>query len=163
MFEYNIRTACPADAVAVAALEAACFPPTEAAALACFQQRIAQFPTRFFLACCGGEIIGMVNGCRSDRARIDDAMFATGGHKPDGCNQMIFGLAVASAYRCNGVGAALLRHMIATSHTLGLRRVVLTCKAEKLAYYARFGFRNCGVSASRHGGAEWYDMVLENP
>ena len=42
----------------------------------------------------------------------------------------------------------------------GMAAVVLTCKEEKLHYYARFGFQNRGVSASTHGGVVWYDMVL---
>lgn len=62
-----------------------------------------------------------------------------------------------------GVAAALLRQMIASSHTLGLASIALTCKAEKIGYYARFGFAARGISASVHGGAVWYDMTLENP
>ena len=38
---------------------------------------------------------------------------------------------------------------------------ILTCKEYLLHYYARFGFKNLGVSLSKHGGAVWYDMILE--
>ena len=115
------------------------------------------------VACSAGRIIGLVNGCRSDRPRIDDAMFESGAHVPDGLYQMIFGLAVLPEFQHRGVAAALLRQMIASSHTLGLAGIALTCKAEKIGYYARFGFVAQGVSASVHGGAVWYDMALENP
>ena len=144
-------------------MEAACFPPAEAASRESFARRIAQFPDRFFVACSAGRIIGLVNGCRSDRPRIDDAMFEVGGHVPDGPCQMIFGLAVLPEFQRRGVAAALLRQMIASSHALGLTRIALTCKAEKIDYYARFGFVARGVSASVHGGAVWHDMTLENP
>ena len=73
---------------------------------------------------------------------------------------MIFGLAVLPEFQHRGVAAALLRQMIASSHTLGLAGIALTCKAEKIGYYARFGFAARGISASVHGGAVWYDMRL---
>ncbi|MCD7958259.1 MAG: hypothetical protein LUF89_01715 [Ruminococcus sp.] len=40
---------------------------------------------------------------------------------------------------------------------------MLTCKANKTAYYERFEFKNEGVSDSTHGGAVWYQMrkILE--
>lgn len=163
MFEYTIRPVTPEDLDGVTAVEAACFPPAEAASRERFARRIAQFPDRFFVACSAGRIIGLANGCRSDRPQIDDAMFESGAHVPDGLYQMIFGLAVLPEFQHRGVAAALLRQMIASSHTLGLASIALTCKAEKIGYYARFGFVAQGVSASVHGGAVWYDMALENP
>ena len=36
--------------------------------------------------------------------------------------------------------------------------VILTCKEEKIHYYAKFGFVNEGESVSDHGGAKWYQM-----
>ena len=47
---------------------------------------------------------------------------------------------------------------IAKARQAGKRRVVLTCKEKLIHYYERFGFSNCGVSQSVHGGAVWYDM-----
>ena len=38
--------------------------------------------------------------------------------------------------------------------------MILTCKEALIHYYARFGFKNCGLSASVHGGAVWYDMRI---
>ena len=75
----------------------------------------------------------------------------------------IYAVATLPEFQHRGVAAALLRQMIASSHTLGLAGIALTCKAEKIGYYARFGFVAQGVSASVHGGAVWYDMALENP
>ena len=108
-----------------------------------------------------GRIIGLINGCASNLPAIEDDLFEPQGHEPDGTNQMIFGLAVHPEFQRRGVGAALLRHMIAFSGNASMERVILTCKQEKLAYYEKFGFENHGVSNSSHGGAVWYDMVLE--
>ena len=160
MCKYQIRAAGPEDLDAVTAVEAVCFPPEEAAGREAFRLRLQQFPERFFVAQCGGRIIGLVNGCASNRPLICDSMFETGGHDPLGSNQMIFGLAVLPEYQRQGIGAALLRHMIAFARSRGMRSVVLTCKEQKLGYYAGFGFENRGVSESVHGGACWYDMVL---
>ena len=159
MFKIRIVTA--ADLAAVTALEAACFPPEEAAAEEAFAYRIKAFPERFFVAEKDGKIIGMVNGCASHLPAVEDALFEPRGHEPNGKNQMIFGLAVLPEYRRQGVGGALLNHLIDWSKAHGMEQVILTCKEAKLAYYSKFGFENQGVSASCHGGARWFDMVLD--
>lgn len=165
MCKITIRNVCPADLDAVTAVEAACFPPEEAAGRQSFAQRIAQFPERFFVACDGDTVIGLVNGCASHLSRIEDSMFEQSGHSPTGRNQMIFGLAVLPRYQRQGIGGALLERLITFCRQTDMDAVVLTCKAAKLDYYARFGFEDRGVSQSQHGGAVWYDMVLplKNP
>ena len=35
------------------------------------------------------------------------------------------------------------------------------CKQALIHYYEKFGYRLLGLSASQHGGAVWYDMLLE--
>ena len=160
---YKIRNVTAADLAAVTALEAACFLPAEAAGEKAFAYRISAFPERFFVAEENGKIIGMVNGCASSLPTIEDALFEPQGHEPDGKNQMIFGLAVLPEYQRQGIGAALLNHLITWSKEQGMERVILTCKEHKLPYYSKFGFENHGISASCHGGAVWYDMVLKNP
>ena len=30
-----------------------------------------------------------------------------------------------------------------------------------MGFYEQFGYKSLGVSASVHGGAVWYDMILE--
>ena len=158
---FQIRTVTAADLDAVTALEAACFPPAEAATREAFAYRIAAFPERFFVAEEAGRIIGLVNGCASNLPAIEDRLFEPQGHEPDGRNQMVFGLAVEAACRRRGVGAALLNRLIDFARQQAMERVILTCKEEKIPYYAGFGFQNRGVSGSVHGGAVWYDMVLE--
>lgn len=157
---FQIRTVTAADLDAVTALEAACFPPAEAATREAFAYRIETFPERFFVAERQGRIIGLVNGCASDLPAIDDRLFEPQGHDPEGKNQMVFGLAVHPDCRNNGIAAALLRRLIDFAREQDMNQVILTCKQEKIPYYQKFGFQNRGVSASEHGGAVWYDMVL---
>ena len=45
----RIRTAVPADLAAVTAVEAACFPPAEAATEADFSARLSAYPNHFWL------------------------------------------------------------------------------------------------------------------
>ena len=158
---YNIRNVTPSDLEGVTALEAACFSPAEAAPKETFAYRIKAFPERFFVAERDGEIIGMVNGCASTQETITDDLFEPQGHEPNAKNQMIFGLAVLPQYQRQGIGAALMEHMIAYCKETKMEKVILTCKQEKIAYYSKFGYKNQGISASVHGGAVWYDMTLE--
>ena len=53
-----------------------------------------------------------------------------------------------------------LRRAISDARQQGRRGLVLTCKDRLLAYYAKFGFVNEGVSVSTHGGVVWYQMRL---
>ena len=39
----------------------------------------------------------------------------------------------------------------------------MTCKDRLIGFYERFGYKNLGLSQSVHGGAVWYDMILEFP
>lgn len=155
----QIRTAGMADLAAVTALEARCFPPAEAADAEALAARLAVFPNHFLLGWEGDTLVGFVNGMTTDTPDLEDAMYADAGlHREDGAWQMVFGLDVHPDYRRQGRGAALLGALLDRARAEGRRGVVLTCKAEKIAYYAKFGFVNEGVSRSVHGGVTWYQM-----
>jgi len=155
-----VRTATLGDLDAVCALENKTFPPAEAGTRAAFAYRLRAFPERFLLAEKDGAVIGMVNGCTSDLPVIADALFEESGHDPQGKNQMIFGLATDPAFQRQGIAALLMETLIAQARREGRENVVLTCKKHLIPYYEKFGYQNRGVSASVHGGAVWYDMVL---
>ena len=156
-----IRNIHPADLDAVTAIEAACFPPEEAAPRQSFQERIAAFPDSFFVAETNGKIIGFINGCATNSPAIYDEMFHdTAHHQPDAENLAIFGLDVLPEYRNQGVAAELMKHFIGQAQKTGRRKVILTCKAALIPYYQSFGYLNDGKSASNHGGAQWFDMTL---
>ncbi len=162
MLAVTIRPATPSDLDAITEVEAVCFPPAEAASRASFRDRLAAFPECFFVAEYEGNIIGFINGCATDERTIRDVMFEDSSlHVPDGRYQSIFGLDVLPEYRRQGIAARLMERMIADAKEKGRKGLILTCKDHKIRYYEKFGYRNLGLSASVHGGAVWYDMILE--
>lgn len=157
-----ISNAAPADLDDIAALEAVCFPPAEAATKESFKRRIDRFPESFFTAKIEGKIIGVINGCVTNSTVLYDAMYHNDKeHVADGKNQTVFGLLVHPDYQRKGIAAALLNYMIDVSKKRGKQAVILTCKDSLIHYYEKFGFVNKGVSDSSHGGAVWHNMYLK--
>ena len=157
-----IRQVKKEDLGAVTHVEAVCFPEAEAATEASLKQRIATFPESFFVAEKDGEIIGFINGCVTDERTIRDEMFEDASlHHPDGAYQSIFGLDVIPEYQHQGLASRLMRHLIEDARQKGRKGLILTCKDRLIGFYETFGYRSLGVSASVHGGAVWYDMILD--
>ncbi len=162
MTEFTIRPVKMDDLDQVTAVEAACFPAAEAAGREAFETRIKTFPESFFVAVSGERIIGFINGGVTNERTIRDEMFEDSSlHDPQGMYQSIFGLDVLEEHRKQGIAAALMRHLIEDARKKGRKGLILTCKDRLISYYESFGYRNLGVSASVHGGAVWYDMILE--
>lgn len=160
--EIKIRRVTVDDLDAVAEVEARCFPEAEAAAKNTLNKRINTFPESFFVAEINGRIIGFINGCITNQMTIYDELFSNASlHNPNGDYQAIFGLDVVPEFRNQGIAAQLMNHMIEASRLAGRKGVILTCKNKLIHYYEKFGFKNKGISKSQHGGAEWYDMILE--
>lgn len=160
--DIKIRRAAIEDLSSVAEVEARCFPEAEAASKTSLEQRIKTFPESFFVAETGGKIIGFVNGCVTNEKVIYDKLFSDASlHNPKGDYQAVFGLDVLPEYQKQGIAAQLMSHMIEASKSAGRKGVILTCKDRLIHYYEKFGFENKGVSKSQHGGAVWYDMILE--
>ena len=63
--------------------------------------------------------------------------------------------------RGRGYASLLMMEMIEKARQENRRGVILTCKEKLIPFYEQFGFVNKGLSASVHGGAAWYDMVLD--
>ncbi len=157
--EYRIREARPEDLEQAAAIEAAGFPPAEAADKEDIRRRIAAFPESFFVAESEGKLIGFVNGAVSDEIALPDSAYHDmGSHNPEGCCQQIFGLNVLAEYRRHGIGEALMRHMIRSAYMRGKKAVILTCKEHMIPFYTRLGYTCTGRADSAHGGACWYEM-----
>lgn len=160
--EITIRKVKPEDLDAVVNVEAECFPEAEAATRSSLNNRINTFPDSFYVAEDNGRIIGFVNGCITNSRTIYDELFIDASlHDPNGSYQAIFGLDVVPEYRNKGMAAKLMNHLIDVSMKNGRKGLILTCKEHLLHYYSKFGFVNLGVSGSTHGGAVWYDMILE--
>lgn len=162
MCNYRIRTAVPEDLDMVAQVELSCFPAAEAADRKSLKERLEAFPQSFLVAEAEGKIIGFINGAVTDERTIADEMFEDISlHNPRGAYQSIFGLDVIEQYRRRGVAAGLMEAMIETAREQGRKGLILTCKDRLIHYYEKFGYVNMGLSRSVHGGAVWYDMILE--
>ena len=70
----EIRYATLRDVAAVAAVEAACFPPAEAATEAQFAERIRHYGNHFWLMFDGEKLIAFVDGFVTDDADLTDEM-----------------------------------------------------------------------------------------
>lgn len=157
----TIRSARPADAAGCARIEAACFPPEQAASLQAMEERIAAYPRHVLLGEREGRLVGFAMGPVIDRPVIADEMFAdVSCHREEGPYQSVFSLAVHPDFQRRGYGRQLLEALIRQARREGRRGVTLTCREHRIAYYESFGFQNQGLSASVHGGVAWYDMYL---
>jgi len=157
----EIRYATKDDLKAIAAVEAECFPPAEAADEAEFEKRLAYYAGHFWLLFDGEKLVGFVDGMVTDEADLTDEMYEHASmHQEDGAWQMIFGVNTIPAYRRRGCAELLLRRAIEDARNQGRKGLVLTCKDKLIHYYAKLGFVEEGVSESVHGGVRWYQMRL---
>ncbi len=157
-----IRTASIGDLDAVAAVEAVCFPPAEAASREALAERLRIYGDHFWLMFDGDRLVSFVDGFVTDEPDLTDEMFADAGmHNEDGGWQMIFGVNTIPEYRNRGCAGMLIRQAIADAAAQGRKGLVLTCKDALIPWYAKFGFVNEGFTEkSVHGGAAWNQMRL---
>ena len=156
-----IRTATMKDLEAVAAVEAECFPPAEAATKEAFAKRLEYYGNHFWLMYDGDKLISFVDGFVTDEADLTDEMYEKAElHNEHGAWQMIFGVNTVPSYRKRGCAGELIKRAIADAKAQGRKGLVLTCKDRMVPYYAGFGFIHEGVSESVHGNAVWNQMRL---
>lgn len=109
----EIRTGTPADLAALTAVEAACFPPAEAATEAELAERLSAYGGHFWLLWDGETLAGFVDGMVTDQPHLTDQMYQDAGlHREDGRWQMIFGVNTLPGLPAAGVcgGAAPAGH-----------------------------------------------------
>lgn len=158
----TIREVTIKDLDEVTKVEEKCFPKAEAATKKSLEDRINTFKESFFIAELDNEVIGFINGAVINETVISDELYENSHlHVKDGDYQTIFGLDVIPRYRNKGIAAKLMNHMIDKAKKDYRKGVILTCKDRLIDYYEKFGYINKGVSNSIHGGAKWYDMILE--
>jgi ribosomal protein S18 acetylase RimI-like enzyme len=158
---YLIRQAAIDDLSAICNVENTCFPAAEAATKEAFRSRIAAFPERFLVAEDQSRIVGIINGCCTTEPFLGDELYEEDcPHSLSNPWQTVFGLAVLPEYQHRGIARALMAHLIALCQQGAQVGIILTCKQEKIGFYESMGFACRGISASSHGGAKWYDMVL---
>lgn len=150
------------DIAAIAAAEAACFPPAEAATEQEFVERIKYYGNHFWLLYDADKLIAFVDGFVTDEPDLTDTMYENACmHNENGAWQMIFGVNTLPEYRKRGYAGELIRRAIADARQQGRKGLVLTCKERLIAYYAKFGFVDEGVSEkSTHGNVQWHQMRL---
>lgn len=171
-----VRHATLDDLDALTSVEAACFPPQEAADSECLATRIEQFPQHFWLlinadptaneSCFpatveDGMLVSFIDGMTTNTADLDDVMYSSAQlHDEQGQWQMILGVNTAPVYQHCGCARYLMRRVIldcAISHRAG---IVLTCKERLIDFYTSFGFVDEGTSDSKHGNTAWHQMRL---
>jgi len=158
----TVRSATMADLDAIAAVEAACFPPAEAATRERFEERLKCYADHFLLMFDGERLAAFIDGFVTDERDLTDEMYERADlHNEDGAWQMIFGLNTIPEYRRTGMAARLIREFTEQAKRQGRLGLVLTCKDALVEYYSKFGFVNEGkTEKSSHGGVEWNQMRL---
>lgn len=157
----EIRHVRPEDFDAAVRVEEASFPPEEGASPEAIRARIGTYPECFWVAVEDGRVIGHINGLATERRDLEDEMYADASmHDPQGSWQMIFSVAVLPEFRGRRVASGLMEQVIAECRERGRAGLVLTCKERLIPFYARFGFKDEGVSGSTHGSVVWHQMRL---
>lgn len=156
-----IKKATIDDLPAITIVENICFSETEAATEASLRERLLVYPDHFWLLEDEGILISFIDGPVTEGPDLTDEMFADPKfHDENGKWQMIFGVVTLPEYQNQGYAGKVMRQVIADAKADGRLGLVLTCKDERVHYYASFGFVDEGLSESEHGGAVWHQMRL---
>ena len=157
----TIRTAKMEDIDAITAVETECFQTAEAATKEEFAERLKYYKDHFWLMFDEEHLVAFVDGMVTSQKDLTDEMYEKAElHEEQGDWQMIFGVNTIPAYRRRGLAEQLLKRAIADAKAQGRKGLVLTCKDKLIHYYAKFGFKNEGVSESTHGDVVWNQMRL---
>ena len=157
----KIRNATKADLKIIASLEGTCFPPEEACSEKSFEGRLEHFANHFWLLFEDEKLISFADGFCTNQKDLSDEMYENPAmHDENGDWQMIFGVNTHPDFRKKGYASSIIERIIQDSKSQGRKGVVLTCKEEKIPFYAKFGFVSEGESQSNHGGKKWYQMRL---
>lgn len=155
----NIRNVKMEDLPELVVIENLCFTKEEAATKKAFEKRIQVISDSFFVAEEDNVIVGLVNGPVIETAFITDDLFSDIKENPEsGGHQSILGLAVSPNFQKIGVAKALLAHLEKEARAKKRETITLTCKENLIRFYENYGYLNCGVSNSEHGGVIWYNM-----
>ena len=157
-----IRKATIEDLDEIVNVEKSCFPEGQAASRESLEKRLKVLDYTFFVAESEGEIVGIINGAIINENAIYDELYENINlYNINGKYQSIFGLAVISKYRNQGIAARIMNYLIELSRKTDKKGLVLTCRKELIRYYEKFGYKNQGISKSVHGNVVWYDMLLK--
>ena len=151
------------EAEQAAQVEAECFPPGEACTLERMKERVAAAKDIFLVAVDkkSGKIAGFVNGIATNDTVLKDEFYTDASlHDPNGANVMICSVCVLPQYRKQGMARELIFEYRRRECERDRKRLILTCKKEKVEMYRKLGFEDMGTSDSSWGGTSWNQMEL---
>jgi len=158
---FVFRSILPQEAEEAAEIERICFPPNEACSEAMMKRRIAKAPALFLVAVdrANGKIAGFLSGLSTNECVFRDEFFENENlYEPDGKNIMLLGLDVRPEYQMQGLAKQLVARYVCRERENKRETLILTCLESKVKMYEKMGFRNKGLSASKWGGEQWYEM-----
>lgn len=161
MFEF--REIRQDEAEQTARIEEICFPPNEACSEEHMRQRVEKAPELFLVAIDEetGKIAGFLNGLATNEGVFRDEFFTDVSlYEPEGENVMLLGLDVLPEYRGKGLARELVARYVKREQEKGRKKLLLTCLAEKVNMYEKFGFVDLGLANSTWGGEAWHEMSL---
>ena len=130
------------------AIEQICFPPNEACSPRAMKERIVAAPELF------------LNGLSTKESKFRDEFFTDVSlYDPEGKNIMLLGLDVLPEYRKQGLAREIVCQYRRIEHEKGRNMLYLTCLANKVEMYKKFGFEDRGIADSTWGGEEWHEMT----
>ena len=144
------------------AIEQICFPPNEAGSPRAMKERITAAPELFLVAVDKdtGKIAGFLNGLSTKESKFRDEFFTDVSlYDPEGKNIMLLGLDVLPEYRKQGLAREIVYQYSRREHEKGCNMLYLTCLANKVEMYKKFGFEDRGIADSTWGGEEWHEMT----
>lgn len=144
------------------AIEQICFPPNEACSPRAMKERIAVAPELFLVAVDKdtGKIAGFLNGLSTKESKFRDEFFTDVSlYDPEEKNIMLLGLDVLPEYRKQGLAREIVYQYRRREHEKGRNMLYLTCLANKVEMYKKFGFEDRGIADSTWGGEEWHEMT----
>ena len=160
---FEFREIRESEALQAAEVESICFPPNEACSIEHMTERVKAAPELFLVALDKetGKIAGFLNGISVNEDSFRDEFFTDAAiHVPGAANVMLLGLDVLPEYRGLGLAKKLVGIYRKKQQERGSKRLVLTCHAEKIGMYEKFGFHDLGASASVWGGESWHEMDI---
>lgn len=153
------------------AIEAASYPPDEAASRADLELRMTQASPYFWGAFNeqklaqgdqSGALCGFVCGTLTSADRLTAESMSR--HEPAGTTLCIHSVVVTGQLRNRGVGSWILRSYLERVAGAGTtEQVMLLCKQPLEGFYTSAGFESLGDSGVVHGADPWTLMRLRLP
>ena len=140
-------------------LEKLCYDEFEVAPRDFIEKRIEIYPDGFYVAEVDGVVVGMVNSGATHRDDVtDEGLKYLVGHVRNGCNGVVFSLAVHPDYRGRGIGRQLVERIIEVAEQKQKQRLLLVCRKSLIGFYESIGFSCSGPSSARFGDRLHFQM-----